>query len=350
MKVLLLFPPKYGFLEGIKLALSYKSTECCCLDYSTSLSSMEKQINTQMFRFPYKVRQRWEQYFFIKINNWYIHQFERMKPDLVFVYNNQMLLSETLIWLRKRKVKIAFFLGDNPLYTHTSPYNLAILEHADSIFVPDSFWLIQLKKTGLQNVEFLLPPMPVNLYHPFESLDQTESKQMETEVLYVGMNYNNSWGYKKSKFLSYFTSHDLKIYGNRAWKRWFVFFPELESHFIEKSGFIPMVQLNKMYNCTKIVPVDGNPGIMNGIHARIIESLAAGTMPLMEWNADINEIFRGITDLPAVQDYREIPERLSYYLNDEDNRQKLVQKMRSIYNEKYNNKSVSDLIFNSLSF
>ena len=272
-----------------------------------------------------------------------------MKPDLVFVYNNQMLLPETLNRLRKNNVKIAFYLGDNPLYTPTNRYNMAILEYADTIFVPDSFWLSQLKKTGLQNVNYLLPPLPVNLYHPILNMEQDEIKQLETEVLYVGMNYNDSWGYKKAKFLSYFTDYELKIYGNKAWKRWFAFFPELKNHFIEKSGFITIGQLNKMYNCTKIVPVDGNPGIMNGIHARIVESLAAGTLPLMEWNSDMDGIFNGITDLPAVKDYRQIPEMSSYYLNNESKRQQIIERMKSAYHEKYNNRSVSDIIFKSLS-
>ena len=120
-----------------------------------------------------------------------------------------------------------------------------------------------------------------------------DKENMKSDILYVGMSYNDSWGYKKARFLNYFVNNKLTIYGNKAWKRWFKFYPALEKYFIENNGLIPIRELNMMYNCSKIIPVDGNPGIFNGIHERILETLSAGVLPLMEWNGDMDFIFKG---------------------------------------------------------
>ena len=337
-KALLLFPTSYSIINSIESALSGQGVQLARLNYHDTLHKWDKKLNPQMFRFPDKVRIKWESYFFKKINQWYIEQFSRLQPDLVFVYNNEMLLPETLAWLKERKVKLAFFLGDNPLYTPTSRYNVAVLEYADAIFVPDTFWQQQLKKIGLPQVHHLLLPLPESTYYPLEKADAQEREQLGTDILYVGMAYNDSWGYKKARFLSYFVNNKLQIHGNNAWKRWFAFFPELEQYYIEKKAYISVEQLNKMYNYSKIIPVDGNPGIFNGIHIRITEALASGTLPLMEWHADLDSVFDGVDDLPAVKDYRAIPEMVAFYLNDENARTEKVLAMRKCYQSKYETK------------
>jgi len=348
MKAYLLIPPQYSFLNIFKQIFQKAGYETNIINYRSWVSSFESKVNTQIFRLPHIYRQKWNNYFLKKINKWYIDQFKQDIPDLIMVYNNEMLLPETLQWLKERKTKIAFFLGDNPLYTHTNPYNLSVLEFADAIFVPDTFWQFQLQKIGLQNVQHLLLPLPKD-YYPLEHepINSDFTIKHKADIFYTGMGYNDSWGYKKAKFLSYFAHQDLKIYGNKAWKRWFQFFPELEKHFEENNSFIPTPDLNKMYNLAKIIPVDGNPGIFNGIHARVTEALAAGTLPFMEYNNDMDFIFEGVNGLPAVKDYHEIPEMASWYINHDKEREEKVEVMRKTYEDKYNMESVSSIILNN---
>ena len=104
-------------------------------------------------------------------------------------------------------------------------------------------------------------------------MNLSRTGDVETEILYVGSSYLNSWGYKKALLMSRFTGFNFRIYGNSAWKRWFSFFPELEWVYNE-SGFIPQAKINRMFNMTKLIPVDGNPGILNGVHLRVSEALA----------------------------------------------------------------------------
>ncbi|MBN1186725.1 MAG: glycosyltransferase [Bacteroidales bacterium] len=320
------------------------------INFSNSINRIDNKINTQIFRAPDIIRRKWERYLLKKINEWYLIQFINQKPDLVFIYNNAFVLPETLIWLKRRNVRIVFFLGDNPLFTHTSRYNLAILDYADAIFVPDTFWEKQLKKTGLSRVYYLMLPLPDEDYYPVspETIDKEFKEHYRADIFYIGMGYNDSWGYKKAKFLSYFTNYDLKLYGNKAWRRWFQFFPELERFYTETNKYIPTSDLNKIYNLTKIIPVDGNPGIFNGIHLRTLEALAAGALPLMEYNMDMNIVFEGVEELPVVKDFREIPDKAVLFLNDEKLRIKTVDEMKMSFLSKYSLKATADTILQKL--
>jgi len=321
--------------------------ECQNIDYRKILKNWETKINTQMFRLPDKVRIKWEKYFFSKINRWYRTQIAILKPDIVFIYNNEMLLPSTLKEIKNQKKKILFYLGDNPLFTPTSRYNIDVLQYADAVFVPDTFWQMQLKKIGLPHVHHLLPPLPEKQYFKIDGFDSDAIKKYQTDIVYVGMCYNDSWGYKKACFLNWFTGYNLQIYGNKAWKRWFRFFPELEKHYTE-SNYVPYQRLNIMYNAAKIVPVDGNPAIFNGIHLRVFESLSSGTLPLMEWNADMDFVFKDITDLPAIKDYRAIPETLEFFLGNNEAREQTVHEMKQAYSKQYNSSSVVDKILKAL--
>ena len=96
----------------------------------------------------------------------------------------------------------------------------------------------------------------------------------------------NSWGYKKAMLMNYFAT-DFRP-GNSAWRRWFSFF-RLEKVFTD-SGFIAQEEMNRMYNRAAVIPVDGNPGIINGVHLRMFEALAAYC--LIEYRNDVTVSFQ----------------------------------------------------------
>lgn len=350
MRFLLLIPTKYSYKNILTNALTERGIQSNHYDYRVLFKPLETRIQTHIYKLPYTFRNKWEQYYVGKINRIYKEKIETLNPDAIFIYNNEMLLPQTLEYARAKGIKILFFLGDNPLYTPTNPYNLAVLEYAHAVFVPDTFWQFQLQKTGLQNVQHFLFPLSKNEYYPLDKneIDKEFQKQHKSDVFYTGLNYGNSWGYKKTKFLNEFSGFDLKIYGNKSWTRWIPHFPELEKHYTKVDRFIPTPELNKMINLTKIVPVDGNPGIFNGIHLRVLEALSANALPLMEWNADMDMIFEGVPELPAVKNYQEIPEMVRYYLNNEDKRVETVDMMKTVFNQKYSEETVGEKILKAI--
>lgn len=346
MKVMLFVPQSYGLYHSLEGAFQACGATIFPISYGKHVKGWEKKVDVQVFRFPDKWRQKWEAYYFNKINAYYLQEYERIQPDIVFVYNNEMLLPETVAHFKK-KSKVAFFLGDSPFYSPTNRYALTLLFQADAIFSPDTFWMDQLCKMGIKNIHHFLPGIPAHQYFQ-KQLPEATYKQLKTDILYIGTCYTTSWGYKKARFMSHFTDYDLQIHGNKHWKKWFAFFPELEAHFHAREGYIATEQMNDMYNATKIIPIDGNPGVLHGIHFRLFEALGAGALPVLEWQEDLATIFGEHADLPASKSYDELQEITNYYLSNDTERAAKVNWMKKIVAEKYAVEKNGQLIMNAL--
>ena len=188
---------------------------------------------------------------------------------------------------------------------------------------------------GLRKTLHLFPGPDTKSYFRAENSVE-ESGTEVTDILYVGSCYLNSWGYKKAYLMSRFTGFNFRIYGNSAWKRWFSFFPELESVYKE-SGYISTETLNHMFNLTRLLPVDANPVILAGDHIIMVEALAAGALPLIEYRIDVeNILFKDIGhELPLIRDYSKAGDIASYWLSDEKGRREMADSMFDFLSEKY---------------
>ncbi len=341
MKVLLLVPKRYGFHQSFRETFEALGGEIHTIDYNHLVKGWQEKINTQMFRFPDKWRLRWESYYYKNINEFYIQEYNRIQPDVVFIYNNELLVPETLAHF-KRRSKVGFFLGDCPYYTPTNRHFLPILYYADAIYTYDTFWIEQLTKVGLKNMHYLYPNTPEGSFYEKE-LPAATYQELKSDVLYVGMCYKTSWGFKKAKFLSCFADFDLQIHGDDSWPKWFAYFPELEKRYRPRNGHISVERLNDMYNATKIAPVDANPGLLNALHWRWVEALGAGALPVMEWQQNVVEIF-GDAEVPAVKVFDEAREVTAFYLNNEDKRLEMVRWMQNLVKERHSIENNANLI------
>jgi hypothetical protein len=334
-KALLLCPPKYSLRNVFKDILLNLSDEIVFVNVRDYVQKYEISFNTQVFRLPDVIRSKWINHYQKKINDRFLQEFLREDPDLVFIYNNEMLLPSTVQRI-KQTATIIFFLADTPFFTPTNNYFLTILTMGHLVLVPDSFWVQQMRTVGISNSYYFIPGMDDSSYNTHPSQDLM-TKVRETEILYCGMSYVNSWGYKKALFMSKFTPFNLEIYGDKHWKKWFGFFPDLELVYRE-SGFIPTDLLNAMYNKTKLMPVDGNPAILNGFHIRMFEALSAGVLPLIEFRQDIEEsIFSGLNiEIPVVKTYDKAKEVAERYLNNEALRVSTVSALKDHVLSQYN--------------
>lgn len=271
------------------------------------------------------MRNLWEEPYVKKTNERYLELFREFQPDLVFIYNNQLVLPATLEQFRK-KARIAFMLGDNPLYTPTSIYNLHILFQADYVISPDSMWRDQLSRLGVRNVVFDCFGFNSDLYYPMEVPAELR-EQYRSDFIYVGSASKTNWGYKRTLFLDLFKNFDFKAYiSGGGMERWFEFFPEVAKKVIPHDRFDAGFN-NLVYNCSKIAPVEQVPSLFHGIHVRVFDVLGAGILPLCEESADLEQVFEGI-DIPLIRDYREGPEMAAWWLAHEEERKACVQQMR----------------------
>lgn len=350
-KSLLLCPSTYSISNSFAELLGSLSDEYKTFDIRKKISNINLKIRSQIYRLPFAFRREWEARFFVNINKSILEEIKLTEPDLVFVYNSEFLLPDTCA-LIKKKAKLIFFLGDSPFFTPQNDYYLTCLKYADLILAPDSFWIFQLNTIGVKQTLFFVPGLDASSYNRIsnvKSLVNTKS----CDIIYTGACYLNSWGYKKVLLMNQFTVFDFMIYGNSAWKRWFSYFPELESHYNE-SGFIPVDKLNIMFNKAKLMPVDGNPAIFNGFHIRMLEALGSGVLPLVEYRSDVeNFVFKDSEVMvPFIRDYSKARDLANYYLRNDNERAELASSLRSFivtfYSPVRNSERIIDRI-NSLS-
>ena len=79
------------------------------------------------------------------------------------------------------------------------------------------------------------------------------------------------------------------------------------------------------------MPVDGNPGILNGFHLRLFEALGAGALPVVEYRSDVeHELFKGCKSMvPLVRDYRKAGDIAGYYLKNDIERGELAKELKA---------------------
>ena len=333
MKCLLLAPMRYPFVRAIQAGLEGSGFEVIGADFAEFFSRRTNNFVNKFASLPKRVKDHWERPYTKKVNEEYRRLFAEHRPELVFIYNNQLIEPEVLAEFR-RKAKVAFVLGDNPLYTRTSNlHNLHILFEADYIISPDSMWRDQLTRMGVKNIHFDCFGYHSGIYHPME-VSAEDLEKYRSDFIYVGSANKSNWGYKRTLFLNLFRDMDLRAYiSGKGAERWVDFFPELQGKVLEHNRFDAGFN-NLVYNCSKIAPVEQVPSLFHGIHVRAIDALGAGILPLCEYSKDLACLFDGL-EVPMIGDYEEGREMARYWLEHEQERQECVARMRKRIEENY---------------
>jgi len=326
MKILIYSPDSYSLNKTISLGFFKKGFISNNFDYRKYINPIESKIYYHRSKVKYNVRAKIEKRFFKKVNILLINEYQNVQPDIVFIYNNEMFLERTIKIIKKQS-KIIFYLGDNPYYTPTNDYFISLLRHANLIVVPDSFWVKQLKVLGLKNLHFDFTGYNPNVFKKVE-VSENLFKQYKSDMFFLGGNYSNTWGYKRSYFLSKFINLDIKIYGSYSrWSKWFDFFPELKDKFVHLDSRISDEQLNIISNCCKVYPVDRNPGLLSGIHVRVFDCIGSGILPLVEYGEDIPKVFKDVK-IPIINNYTEAEKIAGYYIKKNSERECLSRELR----------------------
>ena len=346
-RTLILCPDRLSLRNVFVSTLDCISGETFTFDVKKALGTSRLRFNTQLANIPYKFRKYWERKFLKLANRFIYEEFKKVEPEIVLIYNSEYLLPETCFEFKKRS-QLIFFLGDSPLYTHQNYFFLKCLSYADLILVPDSFWIQQLNVIGLKRTVFFFPGIDLKSYNTIIQ-EKTERNFKNLDILYVGTSYKNSWGYKKALLMSHFIDFNFRIFGNSAWEKWFPLFPELEKVFT-KTGYINANKLNEMFNKSKIIPVDGNPAIINGVHLRLLESLGSGSFPLIEYRVDLeNEVFSDCDfRIPFINDYSKATDIAKYWLAHDLERIQLAGEMRSHVIKRYSPENNASIIMRRL--
>lgn len=332
MKALLFVPKVYSIAAMLQAGFEANGWEAKNVDYKDLLPHKYNRFFERTAGLPNKITKYWKPKYFDLINKKYLEYCEKEKSDIILIYNNQYFYPETIQKL-KNQSKIVFFLGDNPLWSKTFDYNLTILKYADLVLSPDSHWQYELSSIGIPNIVTDFIGYDSKLFFPTKDIPEEMRNKYESDILFIGRNYGDSSGYKRTQFLSSFLDFNLKIFGTKEWNKWLPYFPDLNKHFNLISNRISDEELNIALNCAKIYPVDQNTGITNGIHLRVFETIGAGILPVVEWRKDIDTVFGDL--LPVIKNYYNAAEIVETYLDDEELRKATIEKLRTLMENNY---------------
>lgn len=346
MRCLLLAPLQYPFLQSIIAGIEANGVELKAVDYQSFFSPRVNARYNNYTTLPLRLRRLWEEPYVRKANAEYLRIFREFQPDLVFIYNNQ-LARPALLEEFKRSAKVAFMLGDNPLYTPSNIYNLHILFYADYIISPDSLWCEQLTQMGVPGMTFDCFGFNSQIYYPME-VPEPERQRYRSDLIYVGSASKTNWGYKRMLFLDLFKNLDFKAYISGSMERWYDLFPGAASKIVPHDRFDASFN-NLVYNCSKVAPVELVPSLFRGIHVRVFDILGAGILPLCEYSADLERVFEGM-ELPIIKNYREAEEVARFWLEDEGRRKACVEAMRARVLERYTPAMVVRRMLDALGF
>lgn len=338
MRCLIFCSGSYSIKNSVSAGFEANGFRVQAIHYQEFFPAVINRLLSLFSFLPTKVRQIWEVPYSKKVNSLYLKKFNDFDPGIVFIYNNQLLMPQTVVEFKKH-ARIVFTLGDHPLYTPTNKYNLVILFHADYIFCPDTQWVNQLRSMGIKNVHFDFFAHDPSLYYEFIPSEELLSKY-GTELVYIGHIQKNNWGYKRLLFLHLFNKYNFRVYlsGDGFRKLWEKFFPGLESKVIRHDRRDPKFN-NILYNCSKISPVDLVPSLFNGVHVRIFDILGAGSFPLCEYSSDLDKVFEGL-DVPFIRSYEEATAITDRLLAHDDERRNLVKRMREVVEERHSPEKV----------
>jgi spore maturation protein CgeB len=335
MKINLLIPKSLSIIHNFFNVFVSLGHSVTLIDHNSLLNNSLSMIHEQIFRFPNVIKKQWHGYYFKQIHYSYMRLIDENPADLFMVYNSQMLTPEIVKYIKSKGSKIFFFMGDSPYYTRTNQYYLNVLFEADFIFSPDTHWIEQLKMLGIKNIDYLVPGFNPEVFKKLNTT-QDEIEKYGVNCVFMGLNYDSLLGFKRSFFLSKFAPHGLRIYGDKNWIRWVERFPELEPCLKLKERFISDEEWNLICNCAKIHPIDANPGLTNGIHIRVFDSIGSGILPIAEYRKDMDFVFpHGM--LPYVKTYDEIGNLTAYYLSDDEARKQKIDELRSHVLKNYSN-------------
>jgi hypothetical protein len=326
MKAYLFVPNSYSVAEMLYDGFKDNGSEVSIIDYQMLISHRINRFYEKTSGFPNKITKYWTPQYYNLINRKYLEYCLFDKPEIIVIYNNQFFYPHTIERLRENS-KIVFILGDNPLWSKTFDYNLAILKYADLIISPDSHWKHELTSIGIRNVICDYIGYSSKQFFQISEVPLVIKNKYISDVLFIGRNYNDSSGYKRTLFLSAFAGLNFKIFGTGEWEKWLPYFPELYPHFNLETKRTSQLELNLALNCTKVCPIDQNTGIVNGIHLRVFEAIGAGSLPIVEWRKDIDQIFGEL--LPVIRNYSESREIVSYFIMNEQSRQDTLAKLKA---------------------
>lgn len=214
-------------------------------------------------------------------NRHIVELFNRIKPDIVFIMNGEILTGCTLDHMR-RDAKVVVWLYDNLEKLTGSAYHL---DHVDLLCSFEQDDVEYLSKMG-NNVRFLPQACDTSTYYPIQ-------KEKNIDISFVGhIFYSPKRRATIDAVIERFPDKKIVVYGlYMPWYKGFWKWLTRKNRKVYKNRMIPADKVNELYNKSKVVLNIHQESQKQGANPRTFEIIGSGAYQICDSNPYIEELF-----------------------------------------------------------
>ncbi len=272
------------------------------------------------------------------------------KPDILFVFNESRLFTDTIIKIKQRtKCGIACFLADNPFDSMRFKYLPLSLPYFDVIFYGEKIWFQNLQNVAPNcHYHFIIEGFDPDTFFPArnEAISNDEKAKLSCDLSFTGSAYGDkAEGGYRAGILGQLDGFSMKIFGSDGWDKKFKYFPVIERAYMgERLSFD---ELRKLYRLSKINLNIPNPQVFTSFQSRVFEIAACKGFQLIDYRTELDNYFTD-NEIVTYKSIGELKEKARYFINHENERQEYIDKLYKIVLERHTWKIRADEFFEVL--
>jgi len=319
-KILINAPRFYGIDDAIRESFEKIGFDAILLNYGTKSTIQEKIARRIGLKIPHlkMFLNLILKYYLEKENKELINTIKKERPDLVFIIKGDHLFPETLKEIKKEiSCPVIAYIWDDPFYSYagfvSDDFRKSNFEKGmhlyDFIFVYDTYYVEQIKKRGITNVEYLPLAADPARYRKIEISEEDKNKY-GYDICFVGVPYPN-----RIEVLENLKDYNLGVFGD-GWTK----------YFLNKGQRIPSYyrgkatgdKVLKIYLSSKIVLNIHDPEAREGLNTRTFDILACGASELVDYKKNLGMHFKIGEEIVTFQDRKELLKSVNYYFENND--------------------------------
>lgn len=282
-KVLIFGPDFFGYNQSIRRAFEQSGYAAQVVAYDEPVHPFDWKNKWLHKLFPdsKRLRARSRRTF----NAQALEAFDAYRPDLVFIYNGDILEKETIRYFR-RTSRVAVWMLDGA-FLH--PDSLAIAPETDVYFCFERSDVAPLRAQGV-NAYFLPQGYDPAVYYPVPS----ENPEKDIDILFVGALYRYPERIRLMKLLvrTFGDRYKMLVYGwYKPWYktplRWL--FRERRDIYMNRS--IPSDRVNRLYNRARVCLNIHHEQSADGANPKVFEICGSGAYQVVDYNPFVAEVY-----------------------------------------------------------
>ncbi|MBQ0024233.1 MAG: glycosyltransferase [Bacteroidales bacterium] len=212
-----------------------------------------------------------------------LEKYETLRPDVVFVMNGDIFLSETIDTFR-RNSKVALWLFDTLSRLSSSVVELAA--HVDALFCFDMNDVRRFNDIGIE-AHFLPQACDVTVYHPIGN------SVKDIDILFVGNMYNSPK--RKAAVLDvirHFPDRKILVYGLfQPWYKGLLKWAVRPYKSVIRNVNLAPEDVNMLYNRSRVVLNIHEEHQKDGANPRLFEICGSGALQVCDANPYVKSLF-----------------------------------------------------------